>query len=522
LARRRAHVETPSNQQRHAGTAKNARTIQKDIYPVSSTQEQHIGKLASQGIAWSIAQNWGGRLITFLLFVVLARLLSPAQFGLASAAAIVVLLINQISEFGFGDAIIQRRNFTPADANLPFFVSIALSLILAIVCAFNAERVGTLLAVKGLGPIVAVLCFVAPLTTISQFQEFQYQRNFLFRRLALRVLIANVVAGVIGVSMAMAGYGVWALVSQSYLVVIVGLVWVWSRPIWRASTEWRPTAFWELLKFGAPVSGMRLVDFASSRFFELVLLNRYGIAVFGLYAAGSRLYQTLTQLLQTALNNVSMTILSRISHDRERMAQIYLKIVSLAALVFAPIFVGSATLSPEISLVLFGHAWAGVEHIARPLLLLGAVQSVQFINGPYLASRGRPAAVFGISVLKNLGTVLGVLFIPVGGMVGFVQVFAIMQLLGMPVSFFATTRELGLRFSSLLPCALPAACASVLADQAVGFTRPWIAAYHLPALPQGMVLGALFAASYALLIALLGFKQAKAAAIFLKTQLRRS
>lgn len=485
-----------------------------------SVPEVRVGKLAVHGIAWSIVQNWGGRVLTFLLFVFLARLLTPEEFGMVSAAMIVLLLISQVAEFGFGDAIVQRRDYVPADANLPFFVSVAGSVVLAVLCALGAARIEQWLDAPGLRPIIFALCLVAPLTTISAFQERQYTRNFAFRRLAFRVLVANLIAGVVAVGCAIAGFGIWSLVVQTYLVAIVGLIWLWSRPVWLPTLEMRPRAFAELTRFGLPIMVMRLLDFAATRFFEVVMIGHYGIATYGLYVAGSRLYQTLTQLLQTALNNVALSILSRISHDTWRMAQIYQQAISIAALIFAPIFVGCAALIPEISSILFGARWSGMDDVARPLLLLGAMQSIQFINGPYLASRGRPGLVLFISAIRNITVIFVVMFVKHDSIVEFVKYFVIAQLAGAPISFVITAKELSVPLTRLALCILPATLACAVAFFAVEAARPLIAAEYLHGpFAVGAALGGIFALCFAAIALTIGYSQVKMVRSFIVNRL---
>lgn len=483
--------------------------------------DQKIGKLAVRGVAWSVVQNWGGRLITFALFVVLARFLTPAQFGVASAAIIVLTMIALVAEFGFGDAVVQRRELDPADVNLPFFVSVTASTALAILSALLAPDIERWLKVDGLAPVLAAVCFVAPLTTLSQFQEMNYRRKLAFRPLAFRVLIANIIAGAVSVACAALGFGVWSLVVQGYVAALVGLIWLWRKPAWWPSLELRRASFLDLTRFGLPIVGMRLIDFFAQRLFEVLLISRYGVAVFGLYAAGSRLYLTLMQLLQTALNDVSLTILSRVSHDRERMGQIYLQALVIAAFLFAPIFVGSAALIPELSSVLFGAKWDGIEDVARPLLLLGAIQSVQFLNGPYLAARGRPQLVLAVSALKNFGIPVGLFLVPTENVTQFVMVFALSQLVGTPVSFWATTRELAVPMGRLVVNMLPAFLACLAADLAVGWLRPTVAAALPGPLLTGVALGVVFVLCYALVATTVGFRQIQIIRAFVQNRMKR-
>ena len=479
-----------------------------------------IGRLAVVGVAWSVVQSWGGRLVTFLLFVLLARFLEPAVFGVASVAVIVLGLITLTAEFGFGDAIVQRRDLDAADIDLPFFASLAVSVALAAACVIGADEFERRLGVPGLAPVLQVMVWAGPATIIARYQEFAYRRALGFRKLAFRVLIANLVAGGTAVVFAFSGAGVWSLVAQAYVSAAVGIVWLWSRPLWKPTLAPRRESFVALARFGLPLTALRLAEFASVRFYEVVLIGRHGIAVYGIYAVAGRLYETLLNLLQGALSEVSLTILSRISDDRERMAEAYLRTLILAAFLTAPVFVGVAALTPEITAVLFGGKWAGIDAVARPLLLLGALQAIYYFNGSFLAARGKTTVVMVASLTKSIALPIAVVAVPSTDLLTLVQIFVLAQLAEAPVSFTVTVRELRLSplrlFANLAPAAL--ACAAGYA--AVAWARPAITETLVSPLPSGLALGAAFAAAYTLVAGTVGIRQILVIRDFARNRLR--
>jgi len=470
-----------------------------------------IGAIATRGIFWSLVQNWGAKLFTFVLFVILARFLTPTDYGLAAAAASVLLLIGLVAEFGFGDAIVQRRDLRPEDVNLPFFFSVGVATSLALIAALMAGTIESWLGVPGLGPIITVACAIAPVTAISAFQEMHYRRQLAFRQLALRVLVANLVAGPVAIILAYLGAGVWSLIAQTYLSTIVGLIWLWGRPRWWPGLRLEWKSFVELARFGASVVSLRLLDFAATRLVEIIIIGRFGIAVFGLYAVGSRLYQVLMQLLQSALNDVSLTVLSRIASERERMGGIYLRAIMIAAYLAAPVFVLAAALAPEICGLLFGRHWAGVDAIARPLLLLGAVQSVQYLNGAYLSARGRPSVVLRVALVKYGTMIAGMLLVPTAGVVELVTLFALLQLVATPLSFWAVGQELGLAWQRIIATLAPSALACIAGYGAVALLR-WQTDMAVAFVPGFVVI-------YVAVVALFGRSQVMAIAEFFRSRL---
>lgn len=482
----------------------------------AAPETKAIGHVATVGVLWSVLQSWSTRLSTFVIFVLLAKFLTPSEYGLASAALLCFLLIGIVAEFGFGEAIVQRRGLVPQDINLPFFVAIAASLLLSLAAAFAAPVIERRFGTPGLAPFVVALSGVAPITTIGLFQEYSFRRELAFRPLALRVIVANLTAGGIAILLAYLGAGTWSLVAQAYLTAIVGAIWLWSRPLWKPTLEIRFRSFVELTRFGMPIVAMRVTDFVATRLVDLVILYKFGIAALGIFAVGARLYQTLMHLLQGALNDVSLSVLSRVSHDRERIAGIYMRTLVLAGFLCAPLFVLFAALSPEICAVLFEARWAGVDRIAEPLLLVGALQAVQFLNGPYINARGKPGIVFAIGLFKYGAIFAGLLLLPTPDPVSAVRLFALLQLTATPLSFWSISRELRIPLIRIAVTLMPSAIGCAAGLFAVAFARASVTAVAGHPLVAGTILGALFALCYTAIAIPLGWQSFKVLARFLR------
>lgn len=253
------------------------------------------------------------------------------------------------------------------------------------------------------------------------------------------------------------------------------------------------------------------MDFGATRLIDVMILGRYGVALFGLYTVGSRLYQLLMQLLQAALYDVSLTVLSRISHERERMAELYKQSITMSAIFSTPIFVLSAALAPEICNVLFGAHWQGADEIARPLLLLGALQCVQFQNGPFLSARGRPDRVLIAGTVKAISTILLILFVPTENIREIVIVFVFGQLTSTPFTFYFISRELGIKLWRILLLLLPSFGSSGLCFLLVQWMRPEVKMLGAGDLVTGILLGCMFGVAYLLLLALTARNEARSA-----------
>jgi len=456
--------------------------------------------VARRSIGWALAQSWGGRLVLFLMFLLLARVLSPTELGIATACTLVVFLITQISEFGYGDAIVQSPELAPQEVNAPFFMSTFLAVLFSVIVASLAPTAERLLAVPNLAKYLQVACFTAPLVTVLAFQEIFYKRSLQFKVLAYRVLLANSVGGICAVVAAILGWGTWSLILHSYVSVCVGIAWLWSKPLWKPRFVFHWRSLRSLSAFALPVLGVRVLDFTGTRIVDYVILSRFGAFELGIYAAGARLYQTLLQLLQSALADVSLSLLSRINADKSRLRETYVRTLVLMSAVASPVFIFFAICAEEICVVLLGDKWAQAGAITSPLLLLGAVQCIQFTNGPYFTALGRPGYALMLNILKAGVTVPLLLTMRADGVATLIFGFVMGQLAVSPLSFGAAMRLLHLHLRDLLPV-LKVVSANAAAALAIYFLRGQL-------LDEGSLLrllmcAAAFASTYTILLLLL-------------------
>jgi O-antigen/teichoic acid export membrane protein len=484
-------------------------------------KEVSIRHAATHGVKWSIIQNWGGKVFTFFLSIILARLLSPTDFGTASAVALILLIIPLIAELGFGDAIMQRPALKPSDLNLPFLLSLAVVALMFAGIVLMADQISLWLEITDGALYIVAASGVLLMTTPSMFQEAMYKRTMQFRSLALRTFLANIVGGIAAVFCAWGGLGIWSFVVQGYIAGLISVVWLWWNPRWLPSWALDTQALVQMTRFGIPVVFQRLIDFAGTKIVDFIIVTQLGLAAYGMYAIASRIYQTMMQLLQGAFYDISLTVLSTISHDRERMAQLYIKSIGLAATYISPIFVLVAALAPEVCHVLLGHKWAGVEDLVPALLILGALQSVQFINGPFISARGRPEFILYAGIIKSASAIILLLLIKTDSIQSITILFTLSLLVATPVTFFFVKKELKFEMVYLCKALIPSAVNGLVCFFLVTFCRPYVATIGLPDFFQGVALGAIFTTCWTVMLALTDYQRFSGAARVIKSKLKR-
>ncbi len=476
---------------------------------------------AVSALIWSTVQIWGGRIIGLIVFVLLARLLSPAEFGIASSAFLVMTFANMLAELGCSDALVQRKDLKPEDANLPFFGAMAISISLASVMAILADRIAGWMGVEGLAPYLRGTAAICPFMTMLSFQETLYRRAVMFRQLALRTILSTVVGGVVGIGGALTGWGTWSLIAQFGAQTLVGLVWLWWMPIWRPTLVLRYRSAIELASFGSKVLAMFLIDFMTQKSVDLIILLIYGPTSLGFFTVSSRLYILLLQVLQTSINRVGLTMLAKITDDLERVRRLYLRSTSLCATFGTPVFFALAAAAPEVNHVMFGAKWAGAERVMIPLLLIGGIHCIQFINASYVTAMGRPQTLLRLTVAKAFLVLPPLYLIDTGSAAGVATLYAGSLLALTPLDFWVTLRILRIDWRSLVrPIGVPL-LACLAAFVVTLLVRSNVA--NLPAndIVRMAILGICFSLTYLVLLASFGWSVAQENLLFAYNAVRR-
>jgi len=189
---------------------------------------------AVKGVVWSGIQNWGSSLLSVGVFLVLARLLDAQAFGLVALASAFTGLMVIFLRQGFSRAIIQRSDLQPGHLDTAFWINIAGGVVLTGAGMALAGLVSSVYGEPQLTPVIRWLSVGFLASALSATQEAVLQRRLNFKGLAMRSLVASLAGGVVGVGMAVSGFGLWSLVGQNLCAGLVGVV-----VLWRAS-EWRP------------------------------------------------------------------------------------------------------------------------------------------------------------------------------------------------------------------------------------------------------------------------------------------
>jgi O-antigen/teichoic acid export membrane protein len=314
-----------------------------------------------RGMAWTAYGSGAMALLKILVLILLTRLLSPADFGVVSAALVVITFSLTFSQLGLGPALVQRPVLEPGHISTAFFASTGFGFLAAAIVWLVAPLLASFFRMDQLTPVVRWLAAVFPVLGLSTVAENLIQRDLRFRLLANTDVVAYAVGyGVVGVVLALLGKGVWALVAAQVTQVCAraAILLRAAPPHFRPRPNRR--CFQELLGYGAGLSAARVGFTVANQIDNFVVGRWLGAIALGFYSRAFQLMSVPTGLLGDVLDRVLFPTMARVQDDPPRLASAYLQGTAVVVLVTLPTSLVAAILAPDLVAVAFGSKWGAL------------------------------------------------------------------------------------------------------------------------------------------------------------------
>jgi len=363
---------------------------------------------------WMSAAASGNSLISFMIFIILSRLLAPEEIGLVAFALIVVELGRVIVNAGFSQAIVRHPEWDESYAATCFYLNLLLSaLVTAIVFFAVAPAVAYYYDTRA-ELLVQVLSIIFFLEGAKAVHEGKLKREFNFRAIALRTVIASLLSGIAGVLLAIQGYGVWALVWQQLLNQILITVITWKSARWWPGLHYSLAHTRSLISFSAPLTLAQLVSNLAAKVYEMLIGVLIGPAALGFFRVGGRVLFIMQEIVIKPFEQALLPALARLN-ERDARAQATLRVMRISAYFTFPIFFGAAALGPEFIHLAFTDKWAQSGQVMTMLALGIAplVISTQ-VNAALTASGYTKYVMILAGIAFALNCLLGFLLVPFG------------------------------------------------------------------------------------------------------------
>jgi O-antigen/teichoic acid export membrane protein len=381
---------------------------------------------ATEGVLWTVLQKWAVRIGGFLTIAILTRLLSPHDFGVVAVALTVLPLLYLLSDFGFASYVIQASEVHPRMLSTAFWYSCGSGILLALGLGFIAGPIGDWLDVSGLSSVLWGCAPAVLFVTFSSVPQALLRRRMAFRALALQSVAGAVAGQIAAIALAVAGFGVWALVGQLVVSEFVVSVAAWVSARWVPRLLFSRHEFMRMASFGTKIVGVEAVGLVRSWGETAIIGNVIGLAGLGYLRIAQRLITVTQDLSAAAIMPVSTVTFARLRDNPERLRRAYMRALTVSYAVVAPIMTVVTVGAPVIIPLLFGSGWTESIHPAQALSIAGILTLGATLDNALCIGTGRPGAWFvyavAIDALTLGTTAVAVHFGLFGVSIGFVAV----------------------------------------------------------------------------------------------------
>lgn len=364
--------------------------------------EQSLKSKTVKGLGWSAADNIIKIGITFVVSIVLARLLSPDEYGLIGILTIFISIFNFIVDSGFTNALIRKQDATEKDYSTVFYTNLVVSIFMALALFFCAKPIAHFFEREELVALTQVMSCIVVINALCIVQKARTTKTIDFKTQTKVTAIASIVSGVIGISMAYMGYGVWALVGQQISAQILTTTFFWIFNRWMPKLIFSWDSFKEMWSFGWKLLASGLIDTAWKEVYQVVIVKCYAPATLGLYTRAKQFSDLCSSNLTTIIQRVSYPVLSSIQDDRARLKAAYQRVIKTTMLPTFVLMLGMAACAKPMILCLIGEKWLGCVPMLQIICTFGMLYPLHAINLNMLQVQGRTDLFLKLEIIKKV------------------------------------------------------------------------------------------------------------------------
>lgn len=415
-----------------------------------------------KGTVWSAVERFSVQGVQFIVMIVMARILTPEDYGLVGMLAIFLAVSQSLIDSGFSQALIRKMDRTETDNCTVFYFNIVVGLVLYLILYFLAPLVAKFYDAPAITSIMRVICISVIINSLVVVQRALYTVNIDFKTQAKASLSAAIVSGIIGITMAYKGFGVWSIVTQQLtnLGINAGLLWLFSK--WRPRLLYSWKSFRELFSFGSKLMLSGLLDTLYKNIYTLVIGKVFNASSLGHYTRAHQFADFPSSNLTGIMQRVTYPVLCNIQEDDERLKNVYRRFLKLSAFIIFPLMLGLSAVSEPFVEIFIGRQWSYCSSLLQILCFSMMWFPIHAINLNLLQVKGRSDLFLRLEIIKKtIGVTILCVTIPMGlTVMCFGQIVS--SIIALTVNTYYTGKLIGVGFFKQMKDLLPTTLLSLV------------------------------------------------------------
>lgn len=364
--------------------------------------EPSLKNKAVNGVGWSAADAILGQGITFLVGIVLARLLSPTEYGLIGIISIFIVVLNGVVDSGFSNAIIRKQDTTNDDYNTMFFTNLVFSILLYLGLYFSAPAIATFFDREELVALTRAMGVVLIINALSITQVTILTKNVDFRTKTKASLTSAIISGLAGIILAYCGYGVWSLVTQQIAKQLLYTLCLWGLNKWTPALKFSTRSFKYMWGFGWKLLLSGLLNNIWNQLYQVVVGKFYSPATLGQYSRSKEYANILSANFTAIIQRVSYPVLAELQDNHEKMVSGYRKIIKLTMFVAAISMIFMGAVAEPLIYCLIGPKWHEAATYLPLICITMSLYPLHAINLNMLQVQGRSDLFLILEIIKKI------------------------------------------------------------------------------------------------------------------------
>ena len=355
-----------------------------------------------KGFMWRFAERCGAQLVSFVVSIVLARILSPEDYGTIALVTVFTAILKVFVDIGLGTALIQKKDADDLDFSSVFYFNFIVCLVLYAVMFLAAPYIALFYEDSTLTSVIRVLSLTIVISGVKGIQQAYVSRNMLFKRFFFSTIGGTIFSAFLGIGMACAGFGVWALVAQQISNTAIDTLILWITVKWRPKKVFSWQRLKYLLSFGWKLLVSALLDTGYNNLRNLIIGKLYSPTDLAFYNQGDKFPKVIVTNINASIDSVLLPTMSNVQEDRERVKQMTRRAIKTSTYIMAPLMMGLAFCAEPIVRLVLTDKWLFCVPFLRIFCITYMFWPVHTSNLNAINAMGRSDWFLRLEIVKKI------------------------------------------------------------------------------------------------------------------------
>ena len=357
--------------------------------------------IVMKNFIWRLAERCGAQLVTFIVSIVLARILAPEDYGTIALVTVFTTILQVFVDSGLGTALIQKKDADDLDFSSVFFFNFVVCLILYLGMFIAAPFIAEFYNDASLTPVVRVISLTIVISGVKGIQQAYVSRYMMFKRFFFSTIGGTIFSAFLGIALAYSGFGVWALVAQQLSNTAIDTLILWLTVKWRPKRMFSWTRLKGLLKFGWKLLVSALLETCYNNLRNLIIGKMYSSSDLAFYNQGDKFPKVIVTNINTSIDSVLLPTMSSAQDDRERLKNMTRRAIKTSTYVMAPLMMGMAFCAETIVHLVLTDKWLPCVPYLRIFCITYMFWPVHTANLNAINAMGRSDWFLRLEVIKK-------------------------------------------------------------------------------------------------------------------------